>query len=144
MIEAPFLVQRDGGWTMLYSGALCCSPDCAYAVGAARAPTLAGPWTRYPGNPILRSGNGWRCPGHVSVFGDHVAFHAYRSGRGILGGRQLHVAPLTWRPDGWPAIGDGRPLPPAAGALATSFDDAFAGPTPVSYTHLTLPTTPYV
>jgi xylan 1,4-beta-xylosidase len=128
VIEAPYLVQRDGGWTMLYSGALCCSPDCAYAVGAARAPTLAGPWTRYPGNPILRSGNGWRCPGHVSVVGDHVAFHAYRSGIDILGGRQLHVAPLTWRPDGWPAIGDGRPLPPAAGALPVTFDDAFAGP----------------
>ncbi|HEX2070875.1 MAG TPA: glycoside hydrolase family 43 protein, partial [Thermoleophilaceae bacterium] len=127
VIEAPFLVRRDGGWTMLYSGALCCSPDCAYAVGVARAPTLTGPWTRYAGNPILRSGNGWRCPGHVSVVGDHVAFHAYRSGREILGGRQLHVAPLTWRPDGWPEIGDGRPLPPAAGALPVTFDDGFAG-----------------
>jgi hypothetical protein len=128
VVEAPSLVQRDGWWTMLYSGALCCSRDCAYAVGAAHARTLAGPWRRYSGNPILRSGNGWRCPGHVSIVGDHVAFHAYRSGTGILAGRQLHVAPLTWRADGWPAIGDGRPLPPAAGALPTSFDDAFAGP----------------
>lgn len=129
VIEAPFFVRRPDGWTMFYSGALCCSPDCAYAVGAARAPTLAGPWTRYPGNPILRSGNGWRCPGHVSVVGDHVAFHAYRAGTGFLAGRQMHIAPLTWRPDGWPAIGDGRPLPPAAGGLTTAFDDAFAGST---------------
>lgn len=128
VIEAPSLVQRDGWWQMLYSGALCCSRDCAYAVGAARARTLAGPWQRYPGNPILRSGNGWRCPGHVSIVGDHVAFHAYRSGTGILAGRQLHIAPLTWRVDGWPAIGDGRPLPRAAGALSTDFDDTFAGP----------------
>jgi hypothetical protein len=128
VIEAPFLVQRDGWWHMLYSGALCCSRDCAYAVGAARARTLAGPWQRYSGNPILRSGNGWRCPGHVSVVGDHVAFHAYRSGPGILAGRQLHVAPLSWRADGWPAIADGRPLPPAAGALPAAFDDGFAGP----------------
>ncbi len=128
VIEAPSLVQRDGGWTMLYSGALCCSKDCAYAVGAARAPTLAGPWRHYPGNPILRSGNGWRCPGHVSIVGDHVAFHAYRSGTGILAGRQLHIVPMTWRADGWPAIGDGRPLPPAAGALTAAFDDTFAGP----------------
>jgi len=127
VVEAPFLVRRGDGWAMLYSGALCCSRDCAYAVGVARAPTLAGPWTRYSGNPILRSGNGWRCPGHVSVVGDHVAFHAYRAGSGILAGRQMHVAPLTWRPDGWPAIGDGRPLPPAAGALTTAFDDPFAG-----------------
>jgi xylan 1,4-beta-xylosidase len=128
VVEAPFLVRRGDGWTMLYSGALCCSRDCAYAVGAARAPTLAGPWRRFPGNPILRSGNGWRCPGHVSVVGDHVAFHAYRAGPGILAGRQLHVAPLSWRADGWPAIGDGRPLAPAAGALPIAFDDGFAGP----------------
>jgi xylan 1,4-beta-xylosidase len=127
VVEAPFFVRRPEGWTMFYSGALCCSPDCAYAVGVARATTLAGPWTRYPGNPILRSGNGWRCPGHVSVVGDHVAFHAYRSGTGFLAGRQMQIAPLTWRADGWPAIGDGRPLPPAAGGLTTAFDDAFAG-----------------
>jgi xylan 1,4-beta-xylosidase len=126
VIEAPFFVRRPDGWTMFYSGALCCSPKCSYAVGAARAPTLAGPWTRYSGNPILRSGNGWRCPGHVSVVGDHVAFHAYRAGSGFLAGRQMHVAPLTWRADGWPAIGDGRPLPPAAGALTAAFDDRFA------------------
>lgn len=128
VIEAPALIQRDGGWLMLYSGALCCSRDCAYAVGAARARTLIGPWERYPGNPILRSGNGWRCPGHVSIAGDHIAFHAYRSGTGVLAGRQMHVAPLTFSADGWPAIGDGRPLSPAAGGLTTAFDDAFVGP----------------
>jgi beta-xylosidase len=128
VIEAPFVVQRGGWWQMLYSGALCCSRKCDYAVGAARARTLTGPWERHPGNPILRSGNGWRCPGHVSVVGDHVAFHAYRAGAGILGGRQMHVAPLAWRADGWPAIGDGRPLPPLAGALPASFDDGFASP----------------
>ncbi len=127
VIEAPFFVRRPDGWFMFYSGALCCSPDCAYAVGAARAPTLAGPWTRFSGNPILRSGNGWRCPGHVSVVGDHVAFHAYRSGNGFLAGRQMQIAPLAWRADGWPQIGDGRPLSPAAGGLTTAFDDAFAG-----------------
>ena len=127
VVEAPELVQRDGIWHMLYSGNLCCSPRCAYAVGAARAPRLTGPWTRHPGNPILRSGNGWRCPGHVSLIGDRVAFHAYRAG-GFLAGRQLHVAPLAFGADGWPAIGDGRPLPGAPGAVPTAFDDGFAGP----------------
>jgi xylan 1,4-beta-xylosidase len=127
VVEAPALVQRDGWWHMLYSGSLCCSPHCAYAVGAARTRTLAGPWTRHPANPILRSGNGWRCPGHVSIVGDRVAFHAYRAGD-FLAGRQLHLAPLAFGADGWPAIGDGRPLPAAAGAAATGFDDSFAGP----------------
>lgn len=127
VVEAPELVQRDGVWHMLYSGNLCCSPRCAYAVGAARAPQLTGPWTRHPGNPILRSGNGWRCPGHVSLLGDRVAFHAYRAG-GFLAGRQLHVAALSFGADGWPAIGDGRPLPPTPGAVPTAFDDGFSGP----------------
>jgi xylan 1,4-beta-xylosidase len=129
VVEAPALVQRDGWWHMLYSGNLCCSRNCAYAVGAARARTLAGPWRRHPGNPILRSGNGWRCPGHASIVGDRVAFHAYRSGAGILAGRQLHLAPLAFGADGWPSIGDGSPLPPADGAAPTSFDDAFPGGT---------------
>lgn len=126
VVEAPFLVQRDGWWHMLYSGNLCCSRSCAYAVGSARARTLAGPWRRNPANPILRSGNGWRCPGHASVVGDWVAFHAYRTGA-FLAGRQMHVAALSFTPDGWPAIGDGRPLAPADGAEPTAFDDTFAG-----------------
>jgi xylan 1,4-beta-xylosidase len=126
VVEAPAFVQRDGWWHMLYSGNLCCSPKCAYAVGSVRARSLAGPWERNPRNPILRSGNGWRCPGHVSIVGDRVAFHAYRSGS-FLAGRQMHVAPLSFDAGGWPAIGDGRPLPPLAGAVPTSFDDPFAG-----------------
>jgi beta-xylosidase len=125
VIEAPALMRRGNEWLMLYSGGLCCSRNCAYAVGAARAPTLAGPWRKYEGNPILRSGNGWRCPGHVSIVGDRVAFHAYREGAGLLAGRQMHLAPLSFRADGWPAVGNGLPLPPTAGALPTAFDDRF-------------------
>jgi len=127
VIEAPFLVRRGGWWHMLYSGALCCSRQCAYAVGSARARTLAGPWRRNPANPILRSGAGWRCPGHVSVAGGFAAFHAYRAGDGHLAGRQMHVARLGFA-RGWPRIGNGRPLPPLAGAARTSFDDSFGGP----------------
>jgi len=126
VVEAPALVKRDGWWHLLYSANLCCSKRCAYAVGSARARTLAGPWARNPVNPILRSGNGWRCPGHVSIVGDRVAFHAYRAGA-PLAGRQMLIADLTVGADGWPAIGDGHPLPPTDGGLATAFDDPFAG-----------------
>jgi xylan 1,4-beta-xylosidase len=126
VIEAPALVRRGGWWHMLYSGSLCCSPGCSYAVGAARARQLAGPWRRHPGNPILRSGNGWRCPGHASIAGGRVAFHAYRDGD-FLSGRQMHLAPLRFGDGGWPSIGDGVPLPAALGAGTTSFRDGFAG-----------------
>lgn len=124
VVEAPELTQRDGWWRMLYSANLCCGPRCSYAVGAARARRLAGPWRKHPGNPILRGGNGWRCPGHVSILDHHVAFHAYRVGD-LLAGRQMHVAPLTFGADGWPAIGDGRPTAPSPGAAPTSFEDDF-------------------
>jgi xylan 1,4-beta-xylosidase len=126
VVEAPALVQRDGWWHLLYSGNLCCSPRCAYAVGSARSRTLAGPWERNPANPILRSGNGWRCPGHVSIVGDRLAFHAYRAGA-FLAGRQLHIADMTFGADGWPSVGDGHPLPASDGAVPTAFDDPFAG-----------------
>lgn len=124
VVEAPELIRHGGLWHMLYSASLCCGPRCSYAVGAARARRLAGPWRKHPGNPILRGGNGWRCPGHVSILDDRVAYHAYRSGD-LLAGRQMHLAPLTFGADGWPAIGDGRPVAPSAdvspGPLAGDF-----------------------
>jgi len=123
--EAPSLVRRDGWWHMLYSGGLCCSPDCSYAVGSARARKLTGPWRRQTGNPILRSGNGWRCPGHTSIVGDHVAFHAYRAGD-FLSGRQLLIAPIEFA-GGRSTIGAVSPLSGPAGT-PTTFDDTFAGP----------------
>lgn len=129
VVEAPELTHRDGWWQMLYSANLCCGPRCSYAVGAARARRLAGPWRKHPGNPILRGGNGWRCPGHVSILDDHVAFHAYRAGD-FLAGRQLHLAPLTFGADGWPAIGDGRPTAPSAGATPLDFAEDFTALVP--------------
>ena len=134
VVEAPTVVRRpDGYFYMLYSGALCCTKDCRYAVGAARAQTLLGRWRKFAGNPILRNGNGWRCPGHTGLAtdgagGTTVLFHAYRSGLERLAGRQVLAAPLTFRPDGWPQIGDGRPPTPAPGAVPNAFDDDFVSP----------------
>lgn len=133
VVEAPAVVRRDDGFFYLfYSGALCCTPPCDYAEGVARSRSLLGPWRKFDGNPILRSGNGWRCPGHASFVdneqGDLTAvFHAYRAGS-FLAGRQLLTAPVTFGADGWPEIGDGRPPPPAPGAASTAFSDGFDGP----------------
>ncbi len=133
VVEAPAVIRRDDGFFYLfYSGALCCTPPCQYAVGVARSRRLMGPWRKFSGNPILRSGNGWRCPGHTSIADDGMGnltavFHAYRSGDGFLAGRQMLTAPLTFGVDGWPEIGDGRPPPPAPGAASTDFADTFAG-----------------
>ncbi len=133
VVEAPAVIRRDDGFFYLfYSGALCCTPPCQYAVGVARSRNLMGPWRKFSGNPILRSGNGWRCPGHTSITDDgegnlNAVFHAYRSGE-FLSGRQLLTAPVTFGVDGWPRIGDGRPPAPAPGAASLAFSDTFSGP----------------
>ncbi|MGI8945880.1 MAG: family 43 glycosylhydrolase [Thermoleophilaceae bacterium] len=132
VVEAPAVIRRDGTFYLFYSANLCCSRRCAYAIGVARSPTLAGPWEKYPGNPIMRSGNGWRCPGHAAVAPDATGafrayFHAYRDGSGILAGRQLLSETVSFGPDGWPAIGAGIPPAPTAGARSTAFSDRFRG-----------------
>lgn len=131
VVEAAHVERRGDYFYLLYSGGLCCTKRCVYAVGVARSKRLLGPWRKYPGNPILRGGNGWRCPGHASVVADRAGgqtalFHAYRSGEGRIAGRQLLAAPFAYGADGWPRIGDGRPPAPAIGAAATAFTDEFA------------------
>ena len=109
VVEAASIIKRPDAFYMLYSGGLCCSRKCAYAVGVARAPKLLGRWEKFSGNPILRGGNGWSCTGHTGVVEDDVLFHAYRSGDAFVSGRQVLHDKLTWNADGWPAIGTGRP-----------------------------------
>ncbi len=135
VVEAPHVERRGDWFYLLYSANLCCTRKCAYAIGVARSRRLLGPWRKFSGNPILRGGNGWSCPGHATVIGDGaggstVLFHAYRRGAGRIAGRQLLAAPFTIAADGWPRIGAGRPPAPALGAAATGFTDAFTGPAP--------------
>ena len=132
VLEAPAVIRRDNRFYLFYSANLCCTRRCVYAVGVARAPNLLGPWEKYPGNPILRSGNGWRCPGHTAVIADaaggYTAFyHAYRPGARMLAGRQLVADGVGFGADGWPRIGAGAPPRPLRGAAPTSFSDRFRG-----------------
>lgn len=135
VVEAPHVEFRpeDGYFYMYYSGALCCSKRCAYGVGVARSKTLLGRWEKFEGNPILSGGNGWRCPGHMTVAdggpdGPVAIYHAYRGGADRIAGRQLLASPIVHRSDGWPMIGDGRPAVAAPGAAGTAFSDDFASP----------------
>ena len=133
VVEAPAVVRRDGFFYLFYSANLCCTPRCDYSVGVARSPTLLGPFQKYAGNPILRGGNGWRCPGHPAVVPDpsgelRTLFHAYREGDGVLAGRQLLVDEVAFAEDGWPRIGAGVPPPPLPGAPSSAFSEPFTGP----------------
>ena len=109
--EAPWLVEHDGIYYLFYSGNYI---DEDYRVGVARASSLKGPYTKHSG-PILGNNVTWVGPGHGAVThaGDHdyFVYHAWpnNGSGGTSGSRLLMVDRITWKSDGWPAIGDGSP-----------------------------------
>jgi beta-xylosidase len=114
VVEAPWIVERAGMFYLFYSGNVY---DARYRTGVARAPAIAGPYTKLATNPILRNDATWVGPGHGSVVaaGDkhYFVYHAWRNdgagGHDAARGRQILVDEIAWRADGWPAIGDGTP-----------------------------------
>ena len=134
VVEAAHVLRTNGWFYMTYSANLCCTRRCRYAIGVARARRLIGPWQKFNGNPILRSGRSWRCPGHATIVQDPeggmtALFHAYRGGSGRLAGRQLLAAPFTIASDGWPRIGGPTPPEPSPGAARIGFTDDFRSST---------------
>jgi len=68
--EAPWMIKHNGTYYLLYSGG---SADTRhYAVGYATAKSPAGPFIKYPGNPVVKEGDGIFGPGHVSVTKDRA------------------------------------------------------------------------
>jgi beta-xylosidase len=102
-------------------------------MGVARSKSLLGPWEKYPGNPIVKGGNGWQCPGHGTVYpgpdGKLITiYHAYPAGAGKLAGRQLLTEPASISADNWLKIGnDALPPPRSPGAASLAFTDNFRG-----------------
>ena len=66
--EGPWMLKHDGTYYLLYSGTGASSLD--YAIGYATAERPTGPFTKYPGNPIVKRGNGALGPGHGCVVKD--------------------------------------------------------------------------
>ncbi|NJD57657.1 MAG: hypothetical protein FIA94_14805 [Nitrospirae bacterium] len=115
VIEAPWVIRHGGIYYLLYSGGSADSEH--YAIGYATAPHPTGPFTKYPGNPVIRGGNGIFGPGHVSVIQDqagklwmvyHQQMDAKRGwnriicidpiwfdGKGILHGKASRATPRT-------------------------------------------------
>ncbi|GEP26034.1 MULTISPECIES: glycoside hydrolase family 43 protein [Cryobacterium] len=101
LIEAPTVITRGSGLVMLYSANS--YGDARYAVGAASAASIDGPWTKEIG-PILStdsSGGLYRGPGGqdlvMDVDGqDYLVFHAWDKDYTY---RALHVAEVDWGAD---------------------------------------------
>ncbi len=66
--EAPWMLRHKGVYYLIYSGGGSYSMD--YAIGYASSKSPTGPFQRYPGNPILKKGDGVFGPGHGSVVAD--------------------------------------------------------------------------
>lgn len=63
--EGPWMLKHKGIYYLMYSGSGADGPD--YAIGYATAESPLGPFTKHPGNPIARRGNGVFGPGHHCV-----------------------------------------------------------------------------
>ncbi|MGH7811242.1 MAG: glycoside hydrolase family 43 protein, partial [Candidatus Binatia bacterium] len=63
--EGPWMLKHKGLYYLMYSGSGADGPD--YAIGYATAKSPLGPFTKHPGNPIAKRGNGVFGPGHHSV-----------------------------------------------------------------------------
>lgn len=98
--EAPCVATRDDRYVMLFSGGW--FGDGTYAVGLATATELRGPWTKHPGNPLLRSGPDVVGPGHtclVTAPDDGTTLLVYHGRRPGRAGRAVFVDALTWVDD---------------------------------------------
>lgn len=112
VVEAPWIVKRDGTYYMFYSGNVY---DFRYRTGVARASVLTGPYEK-KGAPILANNERWVGPGHGSVVSvadeDYFVYHAWpNAGNGQHNGdagRHILVDKIVWQ-DGWPTIHDGTP-----------------------------------
>ncbi|PRY67056.1 GH43 family beta-xylosidase [Glaciihabitans tibetensis] len=101
LVEAPTLVDRGDQLVLLYSANA--YSDDRYAVGAATAPTLGGPWLKEPA-PILSTENSdgaYRGPGGQDLVvgpdgADYLAFHGWDANYTY---RALYVAPVEWDGD---------------------------------------------
>lgn len=112
VVEAPWVVARDGFFYMFYSGNVY---DHRYRTGVARSASVLGPYEKL-GPTILANNEDWVGPGHGSVIPvgglDYFVYHAWRNaGNGMQdndGGRKVLVDRIVYE-NGWPRIHDGTP-----------------------------------
>ena len=113
LVEGPYILRRGDWFYIFYSADACCGRRCNYKLGVARSRKLFGSWERYAGNPILAGNDQWKCPGHGTVVQDRsgrtfLLYHAYDASTFEFVGRQALLDEVTWNPEGWPAINDGK------------------------------------
>jgi xylan 1,4-beta-xylosidase len=132
LVEGSSLIRSNGYFYMFYAGNGCCGKCCTYATGVARARNLLGPWEKCPGNPVLRRGKEWNCPGHGTVahLNDrwYLLHHAYHSKSHEFVGRQGLLTEFFWDEANWPTFPTRGPLAkPITDVVALNRVDVFTG-----------------
>lgn len=131
LVEGPFVFKREGWFYLFYAGSGCCGRECNYGVGVARSKTLLSGWEKNPLNPIMKSNETWKCPGHGSVVSDALGrdfflHHAYRATDTVYVGRQGVLDEIQWGEDGWPTINQRKGTGGLVMAKPADFFDDFS------------------
>lgn len=118
LVEAPWVIHRDGWYYLFFSGDNCCGPNAHYAVMTARSRSATGPFELHPapGGVILEATPGWIAPGHNAIVTNSdgttlIVYHAVDASRPranpqdeVNSRRIMLVDRIVWR-DGWPVVG---------------------------------------
>jgi xylan 1,4-beta-xylosidase len=106
-MEGQCIFKEGDYYYILYSIRDCCSPQSDYAVSVARSKSFAGPYEKFPGNPILQgNGKDIQSCGHGTMVRTpknrmYYLCHAYLVGK-YKQGRQPIIEELRIGKDGWP------------------------------------------
>ena len=122
LVEASWVIYRDGFYYLFYSGDNCCGPDAEYGVMVARSESPFGPFQTLeeakgvPHSLILFKNDRWLAPGHNTVVTDAagdawIVYHAIDVNKPrqtqedeINSRRILLIDRIEWH-DGWPWVG---------------------------------------
>lgn len=100
--EGPWMIKHNNTYYLLYSGYGANTKH--YAVGYATANNPMGPFTKYPGNPIIKGDDRIYGPGHGSVTKDSAGnlWHVYHQKKGPDVGwdRFICIDPMWFDPNG--------------------------------------------
>jgi len=120
LVEAPWVVERDGAYILFYSGDFCCHPtDPEYAVMIARSDSPTGPFERRTDDHVIVEANeSWLGPGHNAVVTDAagtdwIVYHAIDPDHPFQPAidavrRPTLIDRLAWV-DGWPELAGNGP-----------------------------------
>ncbi len=117
-VEAPFIVRKNGYYTLFVSFGFCArGVNSTYHIAVGRSRSILGPYMDQSDKSLLEGGGTILLesrapvhgPGHNAVLlgddGKDWLVHHFYDGR-RRGTPTLQVRPLTWSDDGWPLVGE--------------------------------------